>query len=258
MDWEVALIAGAAGATLTAVGLSIRRIRRHFQPVSVFPTGLDEETQAIRDRMFPPSLQHYWVPNGERPGPDGRWWVFLGATKTIFGFSDREAAVYQADQLNRREARGKYHPGHRMGVMVSTPMGYDDHFARRFFRAEAPTPTIEEVGQQLRLGLNGDAGPLFREREWVECYCGGFGISSSDMAHREGCPELDDDRRRAAMDDPPRQWVGPGQYRRAIGMKGGEIQWERKVLTAGDDILAHVLDGWSLDADFDPDRYRKD
>jgi hypothetical protein len=62
----------------------------------------------LRDRMFPPSEQHYWVPNGELPGPDGRWWVFLGVTRTAFGFVERDGATAQAERMNRIEKRGKY------------------------------------------------------------------------------------------------------------------------------------------------------
>lgn len=64
----------------------------------------------LRDRMFPPSHQHYWVPNGELPGPDGRWWVFLGATRTIWGFTEADGALACAERMNRVEKRGKYGP----------------------------------------------------------------------------------------------------------------------------------------------------
>lgn len=45
----------------------------------------------LRDRMFPPSQQHYWVPNGALPGQDGKWWVFLGVTRTPWGYGSADA-----------------------------------------------------------------------------------------------------------------------------------------------------------------------
>lgn len=146
MDWQMALYLGAAGAALVGVGLAARAIRN-------VPTVEDDEAaaKALRDEWFPPDLQHYWVPAGANGGPDGKWWVFLGAEKTIFGFTDPLDAVAHADRLNQSELRGKYHPGRQSGVMVSvsTPTGLGDQFARRFFRDEA----------QQTLGI--DDGPLF-------------------------------------------------------------------------------------------------
>lgn len=74
----------------------------------------------------PDDLQHYWVPDGERPGPDGLWAVFLGAKRTEHAFDDRTAAVAKARELNIAEKRGVYSEGRRMEIRSKIgEVGYD-------------------------------------------------------------------------------------------------------------------------------------
>lgn len=64
--------------------------------------------------QFPDHLQHYWVPNGEHPGPDGLWHVFLGAKMTDWGFDNRDGAVTKANALNIVERRGPHRTTRRL------------------------------------------------------------------------------------------------------------------------------------------------
>lgn len=154
MDWQSELFVGCAAGAVVAAALGIRWVRRQFRPVPPPATGYrwDDQAQAVMPRNVSPELHHYWVPNGATPAPDGKWWVYLGAERSIFGFTKREDAVYQADQLNRRESRGPHHPSRKTGILlsdptgviddggaprqfvqVSTPNGLGDDFARRYF-----------------------------------------------------------------------------------------------------------------------------
>jgi hypothetical protein len=123
MDLVLGLRIAGVGIALGGSGLIIRAFMEISRRIDAPVTGITP--QFVAPPEFPDELQHYWVPNGERPGIDQKWWVFLGPTQTIWGFTNRDDAVHQADQLNRRERRGRYHPSRHPELGASARAAFD-------------------------------------------------------------------------------------------------------------------------------------
>lgn len=225
MDMVLVTLGGVAavGAAIVIAGEVRYRRKTPEWPTS---TGSASEAQRVpltdaelRDVWFPPSLQHYWVPSSF-PDATGHWSVFLGATRTEFAYDTAAEAIEAVDGLNKAEQRGKYRP--QRNFLIPT----DDEVAAM----KRPVEWVREAmkpGQNLMIGV--DLGE---------------GLTALRNAGMPDAPQSIMDALDAEAEKPPKIDMTGGNYRRAIGMVGGEVQYERRTITDIYERVVARMEGW--------------